>query len=60
MRIEWNKVTWYSKLAAAIIFVATFFIGFYLGRQYEAARITANHAEEAAQSLLPAASQPGR
>ncbi len=31
MNIEWNKVTWYSKLAAVIIFVATFWLGFYLG-----------------------------
>lgn len=34
MTIEWNKVTWYSKLLAVIIFVATFWIAFYLGEQY--------------------------
>ena len=33
MKIEWNKVTWYSKLAAIIIFVAVFFLGFWLGTQ---------------------------
>lgn len=31
MVIEWNKVTWYSKLAAVIVFVGTFFLGFWLG-----------------------------
>lgn len=31
MIIEWNKVTWYSKIAAVIIFVGTFFTGFWLG-----------------------------
>ncbi len=33
MTIEWNKVTWYSKLLAVIIFVATFYIGFQLGEK---------------------------
>ena len=32
MKIQWNKVTWYSKLLAIIIFVATFFVGFILGK----------------------------
>ena len=31
MRIEWNKVTWYSKLVAIVVFVGVFFLGFYLG-----------------------------
>ena len=30
-KIEWNKVTWYSKLAAVVVFVATFWIAFNLG-----------------------------
>jgi hypothetical protein len=34
MRIEWNKVTWYSKILAAVIFVALPFIGFYYGVRY--------------------------
>lgn len=33
MKIIWNKVTWYSKLVAVIIFVLTFCAGFYLGEQ---------------------------
>ncbi len=31
MSIEWNSVTWYSTLAAVILFVGTFFLGFWLG-----------------------------
>ncbi len=34
MKIEWNKVTWYSKLLALALFVALPFIGFYYGVQY--------------------------
>jgi len=40
MKIEWNKVTWYSKLAAVIIYVGTFALAFYLGRMYEAEHAT--------------------
>jgi hypothetical protein len=32
MTIEWNKVTPYSKIAAVVLFVGTFFIGLWLGR----------------------------
>src|ERR1044072_2461483 len=35
MAIQWNKVTWYSKLLALILFVALPFTGFYLGIKYE-------------------------
>jgi hypothetical protein len=35
MSIEWNKVTWYSKLIAVIFFVVTFAIAFYFGTQFE-------------------------
>lgn len=31
MAIEWNKVTWYSKLAAVAVFLATFLVAFNLG-----------------------------
>ncbi len=34
MNIEWNKVTWYSKILALILFVALPFIGFWYGMQY--------------------------
>lgn len=36
MKIEWNKVTWYSKLAAVILFIGILPVWtFYLGTQYE-------------------------
>lgn len=31
MKVEWNRVTWYSKLAAVIVFVGTFAVAFWLG-----------------------------
>ncbi len=34
MKIEWNKVTWYSKLAAVIVFVGAFVLAFWLGGVY--------------------------
>ncbi len=34
MKIEWNKVTWYSKLVAVILFVGTLILGFYMGFEY--------------------------
>jgi hypothetical protein len=34
MKIEWNKVTWYSKAAAVVVFFLVFALGFYLGVQY--------------------------
>ncbi len=34
MKVEWNKVTWYSKVIALILFVALPFIGFYYGVGY--------------------------
>lgn len=39
MTIEWNHVTWYSKLLAVIVFVTTFVVAFSLGRQYESALV---------------------
>lgn len=35
MPIEFNKVTWYSKLLAIIVFIAVFVVAFYIGRKYE-------------------------
>ncbi len=34
MKIQWNKVTWYSKVLAFMLFVALPFIGFWYGAQY--------------------------
>jgi hypothetical protein len=35
MSIVWNKVTWYSKLLAVIVYLATWLVGIYIGIQYE-------------------------
>jgi hypothetical protein len=42
MKIEWNRVTWYSKVAAVIIYVGTFAIAFYLGQMYGSAYYSPN------------------
>lgn len=34
MAVHWNKVTWYSKTIALVLFVALPFIGFWLGTQF--------------------------
>lgn len=34
VRLRWNKVTWYSKLFAMVLFVAMPFVGFGLGVKY--------------------------
>ena len=44
MKIHWNKVTWYSKLLALILFVALPFIGFCLGVRYGKALVTIEQA----------------
>ncbi len=33
MKIEWNKVTWYSKLLAVIVFALVFWCAFSLGKE---------------------------
>ena len=35
MAIKWNKVTWYSKLIAVVVYVVTLGIGIYIGMQYQ-------------------------
>ena len=35
MKVEWNTVTWYSWVAAIIIFGGVYFIGMYVGMQVE-------------------------
>ncbi len=37
MAIQWNRVTWYSKLAALIAFIGVFALGLYLGATYNEA-----------------------
>lgn len=38
MKIKFNKVTWYSQIAAIIVFVGVFFLGFYLGGKFESVK----------------------
>jgi hypothetical protein len=33
MKIQWNKVTWYSKLIAIVLFLLVFGLGIYVGSQ---------------------------
>ena len=35
MKIVWNKVTWYSKLLAVVVFVLVLLLGIYIGIQYQ-------------------------
>ncbi|HVN26804.1 MAG TPA: hypothetical protein VMT99_04130 [Candidatus Paceibacterota bacterium] len=42
MKVEWNRVTWYSKLIALVIFVVFPFMGFYWGVGYGEAVILAS------------------
>lgn len=35
MAIEWNNVTWYSKMLAIVVYVITFGVAFMLGAQYQ-------------------------
>lgn len=39
MNLQWNRVTWYSKLLAVIVFVGTFAIAFYLGITWEQVQV---------------------
>lgn len=38
MEIEWNTVTWYSKLLAVVLYVGTFFVAYSMGVAMERAR----------------------
>ena len=35
MNIKWNEVTWFSQIAAIVLAIAIFALGFYLGQQYQ-------------------------
>ncbi len=35
MNIQWNKVTWYSKLAAVVLGLVIFCVGIYIGTEIE-------------------------
>lgn len=40
MKIEWNKVTWYSKLLAAIVFAFVVYLSFYFRGEYKEIKST--------------------
>jgi membrane-bound inhibitor of C-type lysozyme len=46
MKILFNKVTWYSKVLAIIIFIGTFFLGFWLGQKNEGLNCIIKEAEK--------------
>jgi hypothetical protein len=35
MKIQWNKVTWYSKIAAVVLGIVIFALGIYIGIMYQ-------------------------
>jgi hypothetical protein len=41
MEIQWNTVTWYSKLLAVVLYVGTFFIAYSMGVAMERAHTPA-------------------
>jgi membrane-bound inhibitor of C-type lysozyme len=42
MKIEWNKVTWYSIALATILYLGVFCLAFCLGQKYEAMKVAVN------------------
>jgi len=46
MKIEWNKVTWYSMVLAIIIYVGTFALAYYLGEQRAEIKIYSQQTEQ--------------
>jgi len=51
MKIELNKVTWYSKILAIIVYVSTFFLGFWLGQRNESLNCIIKEYEKQAQII---------
>jgi hypothetical protein len=46
MRIQWNRVTWYSKLIAVILFVAVLFLGMYIGIKIQQLKDMQNYPQQ--------------
>jgi len=59
MKIEWNKVTWYSKIIALALFVALPFAGFWFGIRYGAAGQYANDVFEDTKNASSSPSSQG-
>lgn len=57
MVIEWNKSTWYSKIAAIVVFVGFMpTVTFVIGKEYQQTKIVLAEAQEAAESVESEAS----
>jgi len=52
MNIEWNKVTWYSKFIAVLLFIITFWVAFILGFQFREISYQKNTQTPAVTELL--------
>lgn len=59
MNIEWNKVTWYSKVVAIILFVVVFYLGFYTGKIYEQVKLQIGPEETIATPTAPTGATQG-
>jgi uncharacterized protein YecT (DUF1311 family) len=53
MKVEWNKVTWYSKLIAVIVFGATFFIAYKIGIAVGSATQSITDSQRIASEVVP-------
>ena len=45
MKIKWNSVTWYSKIAAVVLGIGIFALGIYIGSLYQQGRDAMENAE---------------
>jgi membrane-bound inhibitor of C-type lysozyme len=53
LKIEWSRVTWYSKLAAIALFGSVFAWGFYLGLNYQTVKRTVSETTKEIASSSP-------
>jgi hypothetical protein len=52
-KLEWNKVTWYSRMGAILLFLGVLpSISFYIGTQYELTAQTLSQADNFAAQRL--------
>lgn len=59
MNLEWNSVTWYSKIFAVIVFVFVLIFGTYLGSQFQSLSDEVNY-ESASRDRVPTSSNSSR
>jgi membrane-bound inhibitor of C-type lysozyme len=51
MKIQYDKVTWYSKILALLVYIATLFIGFFLGMRYESLKTIVSDYEKQSETI---------